>query len=93
MDEDYYIDMLQVRMADVKHLERFVLVPSLLQHVGGKSSKVWGYDESAGIILMASMFAVVAGRLHMPLSTYPLTSQLRHRRVYIAGRPAIMSEG
>ena len=50
MDEDYYIDMLQVRPADVKHPERFVLVPGLLQHVGGKSSKGWGYDESAGII-------------------------------------------
>ncbi len=93
IDEDYYIDMLQVRLADVKHSERFVLIPSLLQHVGGKSSKGWGCDESVGNILMASMFAVVAGRRHMPLLTYPLTSHLRPRGVYIAGRPAITSEG
>jgi len=50
MDEDYYIDMLLERWADAEHLKRFVLVPSLLQHVGGKSSKGWGYDESAGLI-------------------------------------------
>jgi len=50
IDEDYYIDMLLERWADAEHLKRFVLVPSLLQHVGIKSSKGWGYDESAGII-------------------------------------------
>ncbi|KAL8727296.1 MAG: hypothetical protein Q9181_005760 [Wetmoreana brouardii] len=47
MEEDYYIDMLLERWADAEHLNRFVLVPSLLQHVGGKSSKGWGYDKSA----------------------------------------------
>ncbi|KAI4196668.1 MAG: hypothetical protein LQ350_006421 [Teloschistes chrysophthalmus] len=47
MDEDYYIDMLLERWADAEHLQRYVLVPSLLQHVGGKSSKGWGYDENA----------------------------------------------
>ncbi|KAL8709734.1 MAG: hypothetical protein Q9220_005520 [cf. Caloplaca sp. 1 TL-2023] len=48
MDEDYYADMLLERWADVEELKRFVLVPSLLQHVGAKSSKGWGYDENAG---------------------------------------------
>ncbi|KAL8689113.1 MAG: hypothetical protein Q9218_005139 [Villophora microphyllina] len=48
MDEDYYIDMLLERWADAEHLERYVLTPSLLQHVGGKSSKGWGYDANAG---------------------------------------------
>ncbi|KAL8830603.1 MAG: hypothetical protein Q9170_005668 [Blastenia crenularia] len=48
MDEDYYVDMLLERWADAERLDRFVLVPSLLQHVGAKSSKGWGYDESAG---------------------------------------------
>lgn len=47
MDEDYYVDMLLERWADAEELRRFVLVPSLLQHVGRKSSKGWGYDESA----------------------------------------------
>lgn len=48
MDEDYYIDMLLERWADAEHLQRYVVVPSLLQHVGGRSSKGWGYDENAG---------------------------------------------
>lgn len=48
MDEDYYVDMLLERWADAEELRRFVLVPSLLQHVGSRSSKGWGYDESAG---------------------------------------------
>lgn len=48
MDEDYYIDMLLERWADAEDLKRYVLVPSLLQHVGGKSSKGWGYDANAG---------------------------------------------
>ena len=48
MDEDYYVDMLLERWADAENLTRFVLVPSLLQHVGAKSSKGWGYDQSAG---------------------------------------------
>ncbi|KAL9578427.1 MAG: hypothetical protein Q9212_005723 [Teloschistes hypoglaucus] len=47
MDEDYYIDMLLERWPDAEHLQRYVLVPSLLQHVGGKSSKGWGYNENA----------------------------------------------
>ena len=48
MDEDYYVDMLLERWADAENLKRFVAVPSMLQHVGAKSSKGWGYDESAG---------------------------------------------
>ncbi|KAL8763579.1 MAG: hypothetical protein Q9184_000652 [Pyrenodesmia sp. 2 TL-2023] len=47
MDEDYYVDMLLERWADAEDLRRYVLVPSLLQHVGRKSSKGWGYDQSA----------------------------------------------
>ncbi|KAI4226529.1 MAG: hypothetical protein L6R40_008284 [Gallowayella cf. fulva] len=48
MDEDYYVDMLLERWADAEGLKRFVVVPSLLQHVGAKSSKGWGYDRNAG---------------------------------------------
>ncbi|KAL8694450.1 MAG: hypothetical protein Q9224_003569 [Gallowayella concinna] len=47
MHEDYYIDMLLERWADAENLKRYVLVPSMLQHVGAKSSKGWGYDQSA----------------------------------------------
>ncbi|KAL8963899.1 MAG: hypothetical protein Q9183_004864 [Haloplaca sp. 2 TL-2023] len=47
MNEDYYIDMLLERWADAEALERYVLTPSLLQHVGDKSSKGWGYDANA----------------------------------------------
>lgn len=48
MDEDYYVDMLLERWANAESFNRFVLVPPLLQHVGAKSSKGGGYDESAG---------------------------------------------
>ncbi|KAI4214290.1 MAG: hypothetical protein LQ351_003043 [Letrouitia transgressa] len=48
MFEDYYIDMLLERWADAEDLARFAIFPSLLQHVGIKSSKGWGYDEHAG---------------------------------------------
>ncbi|KAL9013713.1 MAG: hypothetical protein Q9173_001594 [Seirophora scorigena] len=47
MDEDYYVDMLLERWADAENLGRFILIPSILQHVGRKSSRGWGYDESA----------------------------------------------
>ena len=47
MNEDYYIDMLLERWADAEALKRYVLIPSLLQHVGDKSSKGWGYDANA----------------------------------------------
>ena len=50
MYEDYYIDMLFERYADSLNLARFAQFPSLLQHVGLKSSKGWGYDQHAGII-------------------------------------------
>ena len=50
MYEDYYIDMLLERFADAEDLARFAQFPSLLQHVGIKSSKGWGYDEHAGEI-------------------------------------------
>ena len=50
MDEDYYIDMLLERYADKEKLRRYVHYPSLLQHVGNKSSKGHGYDEHAGEI-------------------------------------------
>ena len=48
MFEDYYIDMLLERWADSENLARFALFPSLLQHVGGHSSKGWGFDKHAG---------------------------------------------
>ncbi len=48
--EDYYIDMLLERYADTEDLARFAHFPSLLQHVGTRSSKGWGYDEHAGEI-------------------------------------------
>ncbi|KAL8951187.1 MAG: hypothetical protein Q9222_002817 [Ikaeria aurantiellina] len=44
MDEDYHADILLDKWADKEGLKRFVLVPSLLQHVDAKSSKGWGYD-------------------------------------------------
>lgn len=47
IDEDYYIDMMLERWADTESLTRFVLIPSLLQHIGSKSSKGWGFDEGA----------------------------------------------
>ncbi len=46
--EDYYIDMLLERYADTEDLARFAHFLSLLQHVGTRSSKGWGYDEHAG---------------------------------------------
>ena len=49
MYEDYYIDMLFERYADTEHLARFAHFPSLLQHVGVRSSKGWGFDEFAGM--------------------------------------------
>ena len=48
MHEDYYVDMLLERWADEENLKRYAIFPSLLQHVGGHSSKGWGYDEHAG---------------------------------------------
>lgn len=47
MHEDLYIDMLLERYANANGLARFAQVPSLLQHVGLKSSKGYGYDRSA----------------------------------------------
>lgn len=46
-DEDLYVDMMLERWADAENLTRYALVPSLLQHVGAKSSKGWGYNEGA----------------------------------------------
>ncbi|KAL8748046.1 MAG: hypothetical protein Q9190_000131 [Brigantiaea leucoxantha] len=48
MHEDYYIDMLFERWADAEDLARFAIFPSLLQHVGLRSSKGGGFDEHAG---------------------------------------------
>ncbi|KAG8533074.1 uncharacterized protein KY384_001857 [Bacidia gigantensis] len=50
MHEDYYIDMLFERFADTNHLARFAQFPSLLQHVGSKSSKGFGFDTSAATL-------------------------------------------
>lgn len=50
MYEDLYTDMLLERFADTKRLARFARFPSLLQHIGLKSSKGFGYDTSAGEI-------------------------------------------
>ena len=50
MNEDLYIDMLLERFADKQRLTRFAIFPSLLQHIGSKSSKGWGYDEHASEI-------------------------------------------
>jgi hypothetical protein len=48
MNEDLYVDMMLEGWADSENLTRFALIPSLLQHIGSKSSKGWGYDEGAG---------------------------------------------
>lgn len=50
MYEYLYIDMLLERFADAKNLARFARFPSLLQHIGLKSSKGLGYDTNAGEI-------------------------------------------
>lgn len=50
MYEDLYVDMMLERFADAQGLARFALFPSLLQHIGLKSSKGLGYDGSAGEI-------------------------------------------
>ena len=50
MYEDLYVDMLLERFADAQGLARFSRFPSLLQHIGLKSSKGYGYDGSAGEI-------------------------------------------
>ena len=50
MYEDLYIDMLLERYADSQNLARFAKFPSLLQHIGLKSSKGFGYDANAGTI-------------------------------------------
>lgn len=50
MYEDLYVDMLLERFADAQGLARFSQFPSLLQHIGLKSSKGHGYDGSAGSI-------------------------------------------
>ena len=50
MFEDYYVDMLLERFADAEELARFAHFPSLLQHVGLKSSKGYGFDSHAGEI-------------------------------------------
>lgn len=50
MYEDLYVDMLLERFADAQGLARFSQFPSLLQHIGLKSSKGHGYDGSAGEI-------------------------------------------
>lgn len=47
MYEDLYVDMLLERFADAQRLARFAQFPSLLQHIGSKSSKGFGYDGSA----------------------------------------------
>lgn len=46
-DEDLYVDMMLEKWADAEGLTRYALVPSLLQHIGTKSSKGWGYNEGA----------------------------------------------
>lgn len=38
--------MLLGRWADAEHLRRFMSVLKLLQHVGEKNSKGWGYEGS-----------------------------------------------
>lgn len=50
MHEDLFVDMLLERYADAEKLLRFARFPSLLQHIGLKSSKGLGYDTSAGAI-------------------------------------------
>ena len=50
MFEDYYVDMLLERFAEAGKLTRFAHFPSLLQHVGLKSSKGYGFDGHAGEI-------------------------------------------
>lgn len=50
MHEDLYIDMVLEKFANAEKLARFAIFPSLLQHIGLKSSKRSGYDTSAGEI-------------------------------------------
>ena len=50
MHEDLYIDMLLERFANAQKLARFAQFPSLLQHIGLKSSKGLGFDANAGDI-------------------------------------------
>ena len=45
--ENYYVDMLLERWADQEDLKRWAIYPSLLQHIGGHSSKGYGFDEHA----------------------------------------------
>lgn len=47
MYEDLYVDMLLERFADAQGLARFSQFPSLLQHIGLKSSKGHGYNGNA----------------------------------------------
>lgn len=49
-DQRYYVDMTLERWADAEGLPRFALVPSLLQHVGSKSSKGPAFDEGSNSI-------------------------------------------
>lgn len=49
-DPRYYVDMTLERWADTEGLPRFALIPSLLQHVGSKSSKGSAFDEGANSI-------------------------------------------
>ena len=50
MYEDLYVDMLLERFADAEALARYAQFPSLLQHIGQKSSKGFGYNQDAGQI-------------------------------------------
>lgn len=44
---DWLVDMMIEKIADREGLERWVVVPALIQHVGATSSKGYGFDDSA----------------------------------------------
>ncbi|KAF9883098.1 hypothetical protein FE257_004106 [Aspergillus nanangensis] len=45
--EDSFVDMMLENIADSEGLSRFVVVPSIFQHIGWTSSKGYGFDSSA----------------------------------------------
>ena len=44
---DWLVDMMIEKISDWEHLERWVLVPALFQHIGTTSSKGYGFDDNA----------------------------------------------
>ncbi|KAI9368180.1 hypothetical protein BJX61DRAFT_238854 [Aspergillus egyptiacus] len=47
---DWLVDMMVEKIADAQQWTRWAIVPPLLQHIGAKSSKGYGFDNSAKTI-------------------------------------------